>query len=142
RFGWAGDAPVLDPLPRWVRADVFSTGDLTIAGRTVRGEGTRAREVQQLLISGADRERLADAGVGWVVVEGLGPALELPVAYRDTDITVYAVGGDTPAPAHRNLMLAAHTLWLALLVIGLAGMLLPWVRRRPDRATHRAATNR
>ena len=50
-FAWAGDAPVLDPLPRWVRADVLSTGDLTIAGRTVTGEGARAREVQRLLVS-------------------------------------------------------------------------------------------
>ncbi len=69
-FAWAGDAPVLDPLPRWVRADVLTTGDLTIAGRTVPGEGARAREVQRLLVSGADREQLAAAGVGWVVVEG------------------------------------------------------------------------
>jgi len=47
RFPWAGDAPVLDPLPRWVRADVLTTGDLTIAGRTVPGEGDRARDVQR-----------------------------------------------------------------------------------------------
>ena len=26
RFAWAGDAPVLDPLPRWVRADVLDDG--------------------------------------------------------------------------------------------------------------------
>ena len=69
RFAWAGDAPVLDPLPRWVRADVLTTGDLTIGGRTVPGEGDRAREVQQLLLTGADRDKLANAGVGWVVVE-------------------------------------------------------------------------
>ena len=87
RFAWAGDAPVLDPLPRWVRADVLTTGDLTIGGRTVPGEGTRAREVQQLLLSGADRDTLAAAGVGWVVVENnwntgwSAPALPLPVAY-------------------------------------------------------------
>ena len=31
RFGWSGPAPVLDPLPRWVRADVLATGDLTIS---------------------------------------------------------------------------------------------------------------
>ena len=32
QFPWAGEAPVLDPLPRWVRADVLSTGDLIIGG--------------------------------------------------------------------------------------------------------------
>ena len=139
QFSWAGDAPVLDPLPRWVRANVLSTGDLSIAGRTVRGEGTHAREVQRLLISGADAERLAAAGVGWVVVEGPDPGLALPVAYRDADIAVYAVGGDGPASAHRSLMLTAHAVWLALLGVGLTGMLLSGLRRRPGQVAHRTA---
>ena len=56
QFAWAGDAPVLDPLPRWVRADVLTTGDLTISGRagarrgrprprrrTAAGDGRRSR---------------------------------------------------------------------------------------------------
>jgi len=134
QFTWAGDAPVLDPLPRWVRADVFSTGDLNISGHTVRGEGAYAREVQRLLISGADRGRLAAAGVGWVVVEGPSPGLALPVAYSDADVTVYAVGGDATASAHRSLMLAAHAVWLSQLGFGLGGMLVARLRRRPGRA--------
>jgi hypothetical protein len=123
RFAWAGDAPVLDPLPRWVRADVLTTGDLTIGGRTVAGEGDRARGVQQLLLAGAGREKLEDAGVGWVVVESSGEsmALALPVAYRDNDLTVYRVGGDHPAASGRGMVLAAHCVWLALLVAGAAG---------------------
>lgn len=133
RFGWSGDAPVLDPLPRWVRAEVLSTGDLIIAGRTVRGEGSHAREVQQLLLSGAGWEQLAAAGVGWVVVEGPDPGLVLPVSYRDPDVTVYAVGGSGQAAAHRSLMLAAHAVWLGLLGFGLAGMVLSRLRRRPSR---------
>ena len=71
-FPWAGDAPVLDPLPRWVRADVLTTGDLTISGRLVPGEGDRARDVQRLLAAGADHDALARAGVGWLVVESGG----------------------------------------------------------------------
>ena len=63
-FPWAGDAPVLDPLPRWVRADVLTTGDLTISGRLVPGEGGRARDVERLLATGADHGALARAGVG------------------------------------------------------------------------------
>ena len=141
-FAWAGDAPVLDPLPRWVRADVLSTGDLTIAGRTVPGEGNRAREVQRLLLSGADREQLAAAGVGWVVVEGRGPELGLPVAYRDADLTVYDVGGARAASPHRSLLLAAHAVWLGMLGIGLVGMMLSWIRRRPPQDTHTAGTTR
>ena len=66
---WAGDAPVLDPLPRWVRADVLTTGDLTISGRLVPGEGGRARDIERLLAAGADHDALARAGVGWLVVE-------------------------------------------------------------------------
>jgi hypothetical protein len=123
RFAWAGDAPVLDPLPRWVRADVLTTGDLTIGGRTVPGEGVRAREVQQLLLGGASREKLAAAGVGWVVVENIwntgwsAPALALPVAYRDADLTLYRVGGDHPPASGRAVMLAVHWVWLGTLML-------------------------
>jgi hypothetical protein len=134
RYAWAGDAPVLDPLPRWVRADVLQTGDLTIGGRTVPGEGVRPRDVQQLLVTGADRDKLAAAGVGWVVVENVwntgwsAPALPLPVAYHDEDLTLYKVGGDHPHPAGRGIMLAAHWVWLGLLV--LSGLLAMGLARR------------
>jgi hypothetical protein len=134
QFPWAGAAPVLDPMPRWVRADVLSTGDLTIAGATVPGEGAWARQVQRMLTSGADAGELAAAGVGWVVVEGAAADLRLPVAYRDEDITVYTVGGDTPSSPHRALMLAAHAVWLAQLAAGLVGMM--FLRWR-SRQTHR-----
>jgi hypothetical protein len=124
RFEWAGDAPVLDPMPRWVRADVLSTGDLAIGGRTVRGEGERARTVQQMLRSGADRGQLVDAGVGWVVVESGGAAdtLALPIAYHDDDLTLYDVGGEGPKAQGRGVVLAAHLAWLALLAAGLVGL--------------------
>lgn len=130
-FYWAGAAPVLDPLPRWLRAEVLSTGDLVIGGEVVPGEGTRAREVQDLMRSGADRQTMADAGVGWLVVETNGaPAeLDLPVAYRDGDIAVYRIGGDHPASPHRNLLIAAHLAWLLALAGGAAGMAVSFWRR-------------
>ncbi|WP_197506764.1 hypothetical protein [Mycobacterium sp. E136] len=125
RFEWAGDAPVLDPLPRWVRADVLTTGDLQIGDRTVYGEGQRARDVQEILVESADRRLLADAGVGWVVVEssvvessGATTPLPLPVAYADDDLTLYRVGGSTPPAAGRAVVVAAHLAWLAMLVAG------------------------
>jgi hypothetical protein len=123
RFSWAGDAPVLDPLPRWVSADVLTTGDLTIGGRTVPGEGGRARQVQQLLLAGTDRDKLAAAGVGWVVVENIwntgwsAPALSLPVVYHDEDLTLYRVGGDHPPASGRAVMLAVHWVWLGTLML-------------------------
>lgn len=125
RFEWAGDAPVLDPLPRWVRADVLTTGDLQIGDRTVYGEGQRARDVQEILVESADRRLLADAGVGWVVVESGGvesssatTPLPLPVAYTDDDLTLYRVGGSSPPADGRAVVVAAHLAWLAMLVAG------------------------
>lgn len=120
RFDWAGEAPVLDPLPRWVRADVLSTGDLVIGDTTVPGEGVRARELQGLVMRGAPVSELTDAGVGWVVVESGGSALDLPVAYRDDDLAVYRVGGDRPGSPDRGLLIGAHAAWLAVLFGSLA----------------------
>lgn len=122
QFAWAGTAPVLDPLPRWVSAEVLVTGDLDIGGRTVPGEGVRARAVQQMLVRGADVSQLAAAGVGWVVVEGDAPALSLPIIYRDKDISLYRVGGAAEPATDRGLLIAAHLVWLGLLAGGLFGM--------------------
>ncbi len=133
RFGWSGPAPVLDPLPRWLRAEVLVTGDLLVGGQTVPGEGSRAREVQRLLLSGADPAALERAGVGWVVVESGTPGTtgsagetlrRLPEAYRDDDLALYRVGGSAAAaPAGQRIaMIAAHLLWAGLLV-GSAGVL-------------------
>ncbi|KMO72425.1 hypothetical protein [Mycolicibacterium chubuense] len=136
RFAWAGPAPVLDPLPRWLRAEVLATGDLSIGGRTVPGEGVHAREVQAMLLAGADRDQLAAAGVGWVVVEGSGANLALPVAFRDSELTVYRVGGDSPSSPHRGVVLAAHGVWLAQLVVGLGAMALRRFRSRGADGRH------
>ena len=139
RFSWSGPAPVLDPLPRWLRADVLTTGDLTISGTTVLGEGDRAREVQRLLLAGADPDQLRAAGVGWLVVElgtpgDMSTATEtlerLPVAYRGRDLMLYRVGGDTPGAStgRRASVIAAHLAWLAMLIGGAVGGLI--ARRR------------
>jgi hypothetical protein len=133
QFAWSGPAPVLDPLPRWLRADVLTTGDLTISGDTVLGEGSRARAVQNVLLDGGDAAGLADAGVGWVVVE-TGSAGEtgsaaitldrLPVLYQDSELTLYRVGGDAEGAGsgQRAAVLAAHVVWLGVLLLGAAGM--------------------
>jgi hypothetical protein len=115
-FNWAGGAPVLDPLPRWVRADVLTTGDLTISGRIVPGEGARARDVERLLAVGADRDALARAGVGWLVVES------------GDDVRLTRIGGDHRAAPYRGVLIAAHLAWLAALLVGLLGMLAGLVR--------------
>ncbi|MCW2513672.1 MAG: hypothetical protein JWR11_2714 [Mycobacterium sp.] len=136
-YPWAGDAPVLDPLPRWVSADVLTTGDLVIGGQTVPGEGDRARDVERLVRSGADADELARAGVGWVVVEGGGePRLALPVAFADDDVVLYRIGGDHPATSHRGVMIAAHLVWLAALLAGAVGAIAAAISRRRTGAVY------
>ncbi|MDT5145632.1 MAG: hypothetical protein QOC58_277, partial [Mycobacterium sp.] len=140
RFSWSGPAPVLDPLPRWVRADVLTTGDLVISGVAVPGEGDHARAVQELLLSGPDPAALAPAGVGWLVVEsdtvgdtGAAPrTLEaLTPVHRDREFALYRIGGQTPgaSAARRRATVIAHLAWLAMLVAGGAGALGVTARR-------------
>jgi hypothetical protein len=143
-FAWSGPAPVLDPLPRWVRADVIMTGDLNISGMTVPGEGNRAHQVQRLLLAGADPIAVRRAGVGWLVIETgtpgeMGSAAKtferLPVAYRGPHLTLYRVGGTaTGAPADRRLLaVMAHLAWLAMLIGGGIGMAVTNLRRHNPR---------
>lgn len=145
RFPWAGEAPVLDPLPRWVRAEVLTTGDLTVGEQTVPGEGSHARAVQQALLAGVEPALLGVNGVGWVVKETvvngeMGSAaktlIRLPVSYRDSDFTVYRVGGRAPKASSgpRRAAIAGHLVWLAMLVVGAGGLAAPSIRRRLLRA--------
>jgi hypothetical protein len=143
RFTWSGPAPVLDPLPRWLRADVLTTGDLTVSGTTVLGEGDRAREVQRLLLAGSDPDQIRAAGVGWLVVELGTPGdmstaadtlARLPVAYRGHDLMLYRVGGNTAgaSTSRRAVVVVAHLAWLAMLLGGAVGSAVE-VRRRSTR---------
>ena len=141
RYGWAGSAPVLDPLPRWVRAEVLSSGDLVVGGQVVPGEGERARRIEQSVLDGADPTALAAAGVRWLVVESGTPGLTggaaatmtgLRPVYGDGELTLYRIGGDAPGASgpRRAAVLAAHLLWAAVLACGAAGaVVLRWARR-------------
>ncbi|OBB96147.1 hypothetical protein [Mycobacterium sp. 852002-40037_SCH5390672] len=140
-FSWSGPAPVLDPLPRWLRADVLSTGDLVISGTTIAGEGAHARAVQQLLLSGPDASALAAAGVAWLVVESdsagdMGAAARtlgaLAPVYRDNEIALYRIGGQSAGVTawRRTVTVIAHLAWLAMLIGGGAGAVIGARRRR------------
>jgi hypothetical protein len=141
RFSWSGPAPVLDPLPRWLRADVLITGDLAISGVVVPGEGNHARAVQQLLLAGPDPAALPPAGVGWLVVESdsagdMGAAARtldaLTPVYRDDEFALYRIGGDTAGASadRRTATTIAHLAWLAMLIVGAAGAVVTAWRRR------------
>ena len=121
RFAWAGPAPVLDPLPRWLRAEVLSTGDLVVGGQTVPGEGAHAREVQEFLASGADSAQLARAGVGWVV--------------NEDGMTLRRIGGTTVGAPQwkRTAVILAHLVWAGLLIGGAIRMAAGW-RPRSQRS--------
>jgi hypothetical protein len=103
--------------------------------------------VQQLLLTGAGRDKLAAAGVGWVAVEGnvesnwatSGSPPSLPVAYHDGDLTLYRVGGDRPHPRGRGIVLAAHWLWLAVLAAAGARLLAASLAVRVRQARARRA---
>ncbi len=138
RFAWSGPAPVLDPLQRWVRGDVLATGDLVISGVTVPGEGSHARAVQGLLLSGPDPSALASAGVAWLVVESdspgdMGAAARtldrLSPVYRDRSLALYRIGGQSASAPGARLVIAAHWVWLALLVGCGAGAVFHRLRR-------------
>lgn len=129
KFPYSGPAPVLDPAPRLLPNDVLQTGELPVRGRTVAGEGTRAREVESLLLRGGDAADLAALGVGWVLVERTTPGplgdsettlAQLNPVYTDDHLALYrvpgAVTGDHVAPVRRWTAVAAHLIWAALLL--------------------------
>ncbi|MUM19081.1 MULTISPECIES: hypothetical protein [unclassified Mycobacteroides] len=144
QYPWAPSSiPVLDPFPRWVRADVVTSGDLWVDGQNVRGDGRRGRRAEELLRAGAGPRELADEGVGWVVVQAGTPGdqglssktlAQLEPTYRDGDITLYRVPGPwTPigaSPGRRAAAIAAHLVWAALLAAGAvaAGLRLRHIR--------------
>ncbi|MFC8044892.1 hypothetical protein [Nocardia sp. NPDC057353] len=130
RFAWSGPAPVLDPAPRLLPADVLQTGELPVRGGTVAGEGRRAVRVERALLAGAPPAEIATAGVGWILVEHRTPGplgesartlaqLGAP-AYTDDDLTLYRVQGpvitDQPTANARRIAGATHLLWAALLI--------------------------
>ncbi|MFX0574174.1 hypothetical protein [Nocardia nepalensis] len=148
KFPYSGRAPVLDPAPRMLPRDVLQTGELPVHGRTVAGEGARAREVESVLLHGGSVQQLAGLGVGWVLLERTTPGplgeskttlAQLESVYSDAQLALYRVPGTTDHRAeshltHRVIAYAAHILWAALLVGGLllAAVLRPREKNAPD----------
>ncbi|MBY6436619.1 hypothetical protein HQ602_09510 [Rhodococcus kroppenstedtii] len=137
-FPFSGDVPVLDPAPRWLAADVLQTGDLPVGGQVVAGEGERAREAEQYLLSG--RAPDPSLGVGWVLVEissrgefgRVDEALgALDAVYAGPDLLLYRVpDAVTPPPADRTAAVATHLLWAGLTLAAAATVAAGTVRSR------------
>ncbi|WP_327149151.1 hypothetical protein [Nocardia sp. NBC_01329] len=131
RFPYSGTAPVLDPAPRMLPRDVLQTGALPVHDLTVTGEGARAQIVEDLLLEGGPAGRLAEFGVGWVLVERDTPGplgnstatlAQLRPVHSTGELALYQVPDvrPRPTPEHRSLVIAAHILWAILLIAPLA----------------------
>jgi hypothetical protein len=65
-YPWNAGRTVIDPLPRYVDADVLVDDRLIVGDRVVHGENPRAAEVRRVLGAG---QPVAGLGVRWVVVQ-------------------------------------------------------------------------
>jgi hypothetical protein len=74
-YPWNADRTVLDPLPRYVDADVLADDRLIVGDLVVRGEDRRAEAVRQALAAGRP---LSGLGVRWVVVQRVAGGAEIP----------------------------------------------------------------
>ena len=135
-FAWVPGRTVLDPAPRLLPGDVVVSDQLAVSGRVLRGEDARARTVASALGAGADLpRRLAEAGVGWVLVErgtpGAVPDLRrLPLLRAGPELELYRVPGPidhaAPGVARIIVVLAGDAVAMALVV----ALCLPGLRRR------------
>ncbi|MXP21932.1 hypothetical protein GIY30_11280 [Gordonia sp. HNM0687] len=113
------DGPSLDPLPRMVRAPVVESGRLVVDSVVVDAASGRGADVDAALSAGGSTQRLAELGVGWVVVENhhTPPALvaDAAVEFRGDDLTLYRVPGPITdlgaSTAARSSVVAAHVIW-------------------------------
>lgn len=139
---------VLDPAPRFMPVEVLKSGDLVVSTKRdstdpdagdvlVQGEGNRADQVENALLTGAPAGVLASLGVRWVLVEntlapevpdtlplrnalrGLEPVLTTP------DLTLYQVPGIVsrdyaPSRWEWTWAFTMHIVWLLVLIVGYA----------------------
>ncbi|HHY07944.1 MAG TPA: hypothetical protein GX530_05375 [Corynebacteriales bacterium] len=145
-FESAPNRTVLDPAPRFMPVEVLKSGDLVVSTSrtstdpderdvTVQGEGNRADQVENALLTGAPAGVLASLGVRWVLVEntiapevpdtlplrnalrGLEPVITSP------DLTLYQVPGIVsreyaPTRWEWTWAITMHIVWLLVMVVG------------------------
>ncbi|GAA1459752.1 hypothetical protein [Williamsia maris] len=128
RYDFTGGVVSLDPAARMLRAPVVTTGELSVGGRSVdRPDRSRATEVADVLARGGISARLAELGVGWVLVEdGSTPTTVrgLAVAFRGSALTLYRIPDPDVVRASatdRVLSWTAHGVWLGIIVVGFLG---------------------
>ncbi|MGJ0118349.1 hypothetical protein ACQ7HM_03995 [Williamsia sp. MIQD14] len=128
RYPFTDGVVSLDPAARVLRAPVLATGELFVDGRAVdTAADSRAARAEAVLARGGPPTDLARLGVGWVLVEAVGPEQSSPtlrsspVVYRGDLLTLYRVPDPVVVRASttdRVVSWAAHLLWLAVILGG------------------------
>jgi hypothetical protein len=132
-FGWAPGRTVLDPAPRLLAPPVLVDDRLAVNSTVLAGEDPAAARVRAVLAAdlpaGQLAERLADLGIGWVVVEADTPGPPLPQlaglrpVLAGRDVQLYAVPGPirpTATDPGRTALVVGGDLLVALLVAAAA----------------------
>jgi hypothetical protein len=96
-YPWNRSRTVIDPLPRYVDADVLIDDRLLVGDQVIQGESRRAAEVRQALEAGRP---LAGLGFRWVVVQRVVGEDPVPPAaltglrlvHAGTDLQLYENG--------------------------------------------------
>jgi hypothetical protein len=103
-YPWNAGRTVIDPLPRYVDADVLVDDALIVGGLVVQGENPRVAAVSGLIAAGAP---VAAAGMRWVVVQRVvggrlpaGALTGLRLVHAGKDLSLY----ENPAATARPVM--------------------------------------
>ncbi|MBU2663977.1 hypothetical protein KOI35_10800 [Actinoplanes bogorensis] len=89
-YRWNRGRTVIDPLPRFVDADVVRDDRLLVGGQVIAGESTRAAEIRRVLAAG---QPLAQLGMRWVVVQRVEGEPPVPPAAL-AGLTMVHAGSD------------------------------------------------
>lgn len=165
RFSWVRASSVLDPAPRWLRADTVVDDRLVVPGHVLAGEDRRAAALRTLAdgsSNAATVPTLSAAGIGWVWVERDTPGPPLPdlrgleLRWNGASVRLYRVPGPVSAvrsnAGRRVLVVGAD---LAVVAVVVAAGVVPllasaWLwagrwyarRRRRGRRTTWAGSSR
>lgn len=128
RLSWT-HGPSLTPLPRMVNAPVVVSGALTVDGQTVDAPNGRTAEIVDAMNTVGGANRLADLGVGWVVVEEADPPAALASAtpvFAGDHLRAYRVDNAKPPPKPGESAWAAaimaFALWVGAIIAGAASL--------------------
>jgi hypothetical protein len=144
-FAWNDSRPQLDPAQRWLPRPVVADDELVVGRTVVAGEDLRAREVAAAV---SNPDRLAELGIGWVLVERDTPGravpdevTSLPLVLDGAGLDLYrvpgAAPGAAPSPARVIAVVLAHA--CALLTVVGAGL---WITTLPSTVTLRRRSPR